>query len=244
MLNLSKKLRHHHYRMSADIRFLLRAFLTLLLIQQLIRAALMVSFAEESLNLPMPILAEALFLGLRFDIMLSTWVCIPMILACALPSSLRARSLWRAWLTFMGFVTICTGLISIELYQIEGTEQRRSFYLWLAQGDAVPWNELLARWETLIWLAYGIFLTGLLNELIKASDLSCRFVGRDHYAKRSGIFFILFLLSLLALRGSIYWGPPLKPEAAQFSSYHHANHIAANATFTLSRQRLRMAENN
>ncbi len=241
MVKLTRKLKRHHYRLSADLRFLLRAFLTLLAIQQLIRLSLIITFAHESFSLPFPVLAESIYLGTRFDIMLSSWICLPMVIACAFPASLRSRSLWRAWLSFMGLVTIAVGIISIMAYQIEGTSQGRSFYYWLAQGDQVPWSELLVRWETALWAMVFILFSGILFELIKASDFSCRNAGEEPWLKRLSVFSLLIIISLFAIRGTFHWGPPLKPEAAHFSSYFVANHIAANSTFTLSRQRIRMA---
>lgn len=242
MVKLSQKLRKHRYRLSADLRFLLRSILTLLLIQQLLRLCLMLAYPSETLYLPLPVLAESLFYGLRFDLMLSTWICIPMIIACAFPSGLRVRSLWRAWLSFMGLASIITGLVAISFYQIVGTEQGSSFFQWLASGDQLPWVELAQRWETIIWIMVAVLLSGILHELIRASDLSCRNLGREKQWKRLSVFSVLILISAIAMRGTVHWGPPLRPEDSQFSSYQHANHLAANSSFAVIRTRMRMPD--
>ena len=242
MVKLSQKLRKHRYRLSADLRFLLRSLLTILFLQQLLRVCLMLAYPSDTLYLPLPVIAEALFYGFRFDLMLSTWICIPMIIACAFPSGLRVRSLWRAWLSFMGLASIITGLVAISFYQIVGAEQGSSFYQWLANGEKLPWLALAQRWESVIWLMVAILFSGLLHELIRASDLSCRNIGRENNWKRLGVFFLLIVISAVAMRGTIYWGAPLKPEEAQFSSYQHANHLAANSSFTVIRTRMRMPD--
>ena len=241
MVKFTNKLKKQRYRLTADLRFLMRALLTIFLIQFLLRAAYMIATPSETLYLPLPIIAEALYFGARFDLMVSTWVCIPMIIAMAFPSGLRARSLWRAWMTFMGLLTIIAGVVSISFYQIEGDAQGQSFFFWLAEGDNIPWQALVSRWESAIWLMVVILFAGLLHELVRASDLTCRNVGKETRAKRLGYFAILVVVATFCLRGTFQWGPPLKPEEANFSSYAHANHIAANATFTVIRTRMRMA---
>jgi hypothetical protein len=242
MVKFTNKLRKQRYRLTADLRFLLRSLLTIFLIQQLLRLAYMIATPTETIYLPFPIIAEAMYFGARFDLMVSTWVCIPMIIAMAFPSGLRARSLWRAWLSFMGLFTIIAGIISISFYQLEGDAQGQSFYVWLAQGENIPWELLISRWESAIWLMVIVLFAGLLHELVRASDLTCRNVGKETRAKRLGYFAVIVLVATLSLRGTLHWGPPLKPEEANFSSYVHANHIAANATFTVIRTRMRMAE--
>jgi hypothetical protein len=242
MVKFTNKLRKQRYRLSADLRFLLRSLLTLLLIQQLLRIAYIIATPSETLYLPLPVIAEALYFGARFDLMVSTWICIPMIVAMAFPSGLRARSLWRAWLTFMGLLTILAGVIAINFYQIEGSIQGQSFYIWLALGDNVPWELLTTRWESALWLLVIVFFSGLLHELVRTADLTCRNTGKESRARRLKYFTGIFVLSLFCLRGTFHWGPPLKPEEANFSSYDHANHIAANAAFTVIRTRMRLAE--
>jgi len=244
MVKFTNKLRKQRYRLTADLRFLMRSILTLFFIQQLLRLAYMLATPGETLHLPATIIAEALYFGARFDLMVSTWVCIPMIIAMAFPSGLRTRSLWRAWMTFMGLFTILAGILSISFYQLEGAVQGQTFYLWLAEGDNIPWGALVSRWESAIWLMVIVLLAGVLHELIRAADLTCRNVGKESRRKRLSYFAVIVIVSTLCLRGTFHWGPPLRPEEANFSSYTHANHMAANATFTVIRTRMRMAENN
>lgn len=240
MNTITRKLRRHQYRISADVRFLLRVLLSLLLLQQLMRAIVIVTFPKDLIAVDIVTLIKAIYLGTRFDVMISAWICTPMVFAMLFPSGLRSRSFWRAWVAVMSLFTIIGGLISLALYTTTYGTESYLFYKWLAEGKNIPWHNLWASWVGFIWLFVILILFGLIHELIRAADKSCRQRGREKYGKRLLTFFALLIITVICVRGTLKSGAPLKPERMDFSNDAYANLIATNSSYNLIRTRLRI----
>jgi phosphoglycerol transferase MdoB-like AlkP superfamily enzyme len=111
------------------------SLLTLMVMYSLLRLALLVYNREQIGGAATAALAEAFFNGLRFDLRLAVFVCIPLLLA--LPSlriMTRGRVFFRYWLSVFASVTLFLGIVELDFYREFNQRLNGLIFQYLKEG--------------------------------------------------------------------------------------------------------------
>ncbi len=189
-------------------------------------------------------LGEAFFNGARFDLRVVVYMLLPLLLA---PLSLRlmaARRALRYWLSACASVAILIGMVELNFYQ-EFHQRLNSLVFQYLQEDpatvlSMLWHgfpviQLLAAWGLLSVLMFALFTR--LDRLTRPRPAQVptpvsRISGR-RWGTRGAVLLVLVLVSVVAARGTLRQGPPLRWGDAFTTDSMFANQLGLNGTLSL-----------
>ncbi|WP_300654287.1 LTA synthase family protein [Pseudomonas sp.] len=227
--------------LQSHLVFTLLSAMALLLIYALLRVALLVYNSELIGVTPAVSFAEAFLNGLRFDLRVVVYACIPLLLSLLSVRAMAARGLQRFWLTGFASVTLFLGLSELDFYR-EFHQRLNSLVFQYFQED--PKTVLSMLWNGFpvgrYLLAWGV-ATWLLSELFKRLDLHSRpaaklssaATGAPAWYWRIATFGVCLVVAVIAARGHISQGPPLRWGDAYTTESMFANQLGLNGTLTL-----------
>ncbi|HAW63425.1 MAG TPA: hypothetical protein DCX26_14060, partial [Pseudomonas sp.] len=182
--------------------------------------------------------------GLRFDLRLLVYICVPLSLAVLSRRAMAARRLQRLWLAACASLVILLGMVELNFYQEFHQRLNSLVFQYLAEDPATvlsmlwhgfPVLTLLSVWGglTLIWsLLFGWLdrrcrpRAGLLTKRSTAPmQLSWHWHGATLVA--------LVLISVVAARGTLRQGPPLRWGDAFTTDSVFINQLGLNPALTL-----------
>lgn len=212
--------------------------LILLLLCTLLRAALLVYNRELIGDSPAAVFAEAFFNGLRFDLRLVVFVCAPLLLALLSHRAMAARRLQRLWLTGCGSLILLLGVTELDFYR-EFHQRLNSLVFQYLQEDlgtvsSMLWHgfpvvRYLLAWALATWLLYWLF--GCLDRATRSA--AGTHSGVSWYL-RGTVFVLCLLVAVVAARGHLRQGPPLRWGDAYTTESMFANHLGLNGVLTLA----------
>jgi len=218
----------------AHLLFLLLTALAFLLLMALLRGALLAFNHDLIGDASTADLAQAFFNGLRFDLRLLVYIDVPLLLAL-LCRPLMLRRTWQLlWLNFCAAVLILLGMIELNFYQ-EFHQRLNALVFQYLQEDAKT---------VLSMLWYGFPVVRLLGAWLLLCTLFAWLLFAIHRATRSmedapsmrpalllqhALAFVLCVaVSVLAARGTLRQGPPLRWGDAFTTESVFANHLGLN----------------
>ncbi|MGV8844795.1 MAG: LTA synthase family protein [Pseudomonas sp.] len=228
----------------SHLMFTLLSGFALLLLYTLLRVALLVYNRELIGASPASVFVEAFYNGLRFDLRVVVYACIPLLLSLLSVRAMAARNLHRLWLTAFASITLFLGLAEMDFYR-EFHQRLNSLVFQYFQEDpstvmSMLWNGFPVGRYLLAWAV----VTGLLAMLFKGLDLLSR--PRLHAVSpstaataapawywRTGTFVVCLLVAVVAARGHVSQGPPLRWGDAYTTESMFANQLGLNGTLTL-----------
>lgn len=209
----------------------------LLVIYALLRVALLVYNRELIDDAPVSSFIEAFYNGLRFDLRLVVYACAPLLLSLFSVKAMAARGYHRIWLTFFASVTLFLGITELDFYR-EFHQRLNSLVFQYFQEDtktvmSMIWNgfpvaRYLVAWAVATWL---------LAKLFKALDLLSRPKAATRapaWYLRGSVFVVCLLIAVVAARGHLRQGPPLRWGDAYTTESMFANQLGLNGTLTLT----------
>lgn len=230
-------LRHH-------LLFMAGSALALLMLFTLLRLALLLYNRELLGDASPATLLEGFGNGLRFDLRLLVYICVPLSLAVLSRRAMAARRLQRLWLAACASLEILLGMVELNFYQEFHQRLNSLVFQYLAEDPATvlsmlwhgfPVLTLLSVWGglTLIWsLLFGWLdrrcrpRAGLLTKRSTAPlQLSWHWHGATLVA--------LVLISVVAARGTLRQGPPLRWGDAFTTDSVFINQLGLNPALTL-----------
>lgn len=223
------------------LAFLFASTLLLLLLMTLLRLALLLFNRELIGSTDWSGLAEAFFNGLRFDLRLVVYLCAPLILALAYLPAMRHRTWQRLWLGGCASLVILLGMVELNFYQ-EFHQRLNTLVFQYLQED--PGTVLSMLWHGFpvlrLLLAWGLLSVTFFRLLSRIDRLTSR-GSQEVRASRPAIVLLshgMVLLSCLALavlaaRGTLRQGPPLRWGDAFTTESVFANHLGLNGTLSL-----------
>ena len=230
-------LRHH-------LPFMAGSALALLMLFTLLRLALLLYNRELLGDASPATLLEGFGNGLRFDLRLLVYICVPLSLAVLSRRAMAARRLQRLWLAACASLVILLGMVELNFYQEFHQRLNSLVFQYLAEDPATvlsmlwhgfPVLTLLSVWGglTLIWsLLFGWLdrrcrpRAGLLTKRSTAPmQLSWHWHGATLVA--------LVLISVVAARGTLRQGPPLRWGDAFTTDSVFINQLGLNPALTL-----------
>ncbi|AZZ44075.1 hypothetical protein C1896_03570 [Pseudomonadaceae bacterium SI-3] len=229
--------------LAAHLRFTFASALALLAMFALLRLGLLLFNRELLGSTPLASIVEAFGNGLRFDLRVAVYVLLPLLLGVLSVRVMAARGLLRLWLSLCASLAILLGLIELNFYR-EFHQRLNSLVFQYLQEDpatvlSMLWHgfpvlRLLAAWGAASVAMYALF--GWLERLTRGAT-----VVRSCGASRSGagwytraaVFTLLVLVCVVAARGTLRQGPPLRWGDAFTTESMFANHLGLNATLSL-----------
>lgn len=229
--------------LAAHLRFILASTVALLALFALLRLGLLLFNRELIGSTPLASFVEAFGNGLRFDLRVTVYILVPLLLAVLSSRAMAARRLQQLWLGVCASVAILLGLIELNFYR-EFHQRLNSLVFQYLQEDpatvlSMLWHgfpvlRLLAAWLAASAALFALF--GWLERRTHAAPVSLASAPARRGASwpaRFAVFGVLLVVSVVAARGTLRQGPPLRWGDAFTTASTFANHLGQNATLSL-----------
>ncbi|MCQ4274820.1 LTA synthase family protein [Stutzerimonas degradans] len=229
--------------LAAHLRFILASAVALLALFALLRLGLLLFNRELIGSTPLASFVEAFGNGLRFDLRVTVYILVPLLLAVLSSRAMAARRLQQLWLGVCASVAILLGLIELNFYR-EFHQRLNSLVFQYLQEDpatvlSMLWHgfpvlRLLAAWLAASAALFALF--GWLERRTRAAPVSLASAPARRGASwpaRFAVFGVLLVVSVVAARGTLRQGPPLRWGDAFTTASTFANHLGQNATLSL-----------
>jgi phosphoglycerol transferase MdoB-like AlkP superfamily enzyme len=231
--------------LKSHLFFTASSMLLLMLAYSLLRLALLLHNRDQIGGATVAVLAEAFVTGLRFDLRLAVFACIPLLLS--LPS-LRmmngARVFFRWWLSAFASVTLFLGIIELDFFREFNQRLNGLVFQYLKEDPgtvmSMIWHGFPVMRYLLAWAAASVLLGWAFARLDRCTrPPRSEFVQTRWRASPPRFFFrlIVFLvclsLAVVAMRGTLRQGPPLRWGDAFTTDSIFANQLGLNATLML-----------
>jgi phosphoglycerol transferase MdoB-like AlkP superfamily enzyme len=233
--------------LKGHLAFTLLSGAALLTLYTLLRLALLYYNRELIGSTPAATFIEAFYNGLRFDVRLVIYALAPLLLALLSVRAMAARALLRGWLTAFASFTLLLGITELDFYR--EFHQRLNGLVFqyfeedLATVGSMLWNgfpvgRYLLAWAAVTWLLARLFkgLERLSRPAIAAPQDETQpqppYTAPTWYW-RGSLFLLCTLLAVVAARGHLRQGPPLRWGDAYTTDSMFANQLGLNGSLTL-----------
>lgn len=223
------------YSIKQDVYFLFVSAAILLFLQTIGRAALLWYNGDLAAAIPTQVIRQAFLTGFRFDLIVTSFVMIPLVLMLLRPKGIP-RKMAVAWVSIMALVMTFLSITELDFY--------REFHVRLNSLAIEYLKEDPATVLSMIWYGYPVVRYLIVITLVavifyKALSTLTQWRSQQqkqsHYAVRAVTFVSVALLVVVFARGTLRQGPPLRWGDAFFSNYLFANHLALNGSYTLTK---------
>jgi len=238
MNNPFERLRRH--ALAAHLAFLALSGVAFLVLLAALRGLLLWFNRDLIGDTPPAVLAEAFFNGLRFDLRLLVYIATPLLLALLCRPLLLRRGWQLLWLALCALAVILLGLVELNFYQEFHQRLNALVFQYLQEDPKTVLSMLwygfpVARLLT-AWLLIALTFVWLLRRISRATAAEKTAPGgnRPLLVLRHGLAFVLCLVvAVLAARGTLRQGPPLRWGDAFTTESVFANHLGLNGALSL-----------
>ncbi|UVJ42750.1 LTA synthase family protein [Pseudomonas sp. LS1212] len=228
----------------SHLAYTLLSALAIMVMLSLLRLALLVYNREMIGNTPAMTFVEAFLNGLRFDLRLVVYLCIPMLLAVLGARVMAARGFFRVWLTIVSSLALFLGLMEMDFYREFHQRLNGLVFQYVKEDPKTVLSMLWYGFPVVRYLLAWAFVTWLLSLVFKGIDRLTR--PSDEYGSamagsrgaapwytRVGVFVVILLIAVVAARGTLRQGPPLRWGDAYTTDSNFANQLGLNGTLSL-----------
>ncbi|AKN25829.1 LTA synthase family protein [Stutzerimonas stutzeri] len=230
-------LRHH-------LLFMAGSALALLTLLALLRLALLLFNRELLGDASLATLLEGFGNGLRFDLRVLVYIFVPLSLAVLSPRAMAARRLQRVWLTACASLAILLDVIELNFYQEFHQRLNALVFQYLGEDPATVLSMLWHGFPVVTLLSVWGGLTLVWALLLRWLDGRCRPRGASQMRRsparpplawhwRGATLLVLVLISVVAARGTLRQGPPLRWGDAFTTDSVFINQLGLNPALTL-----------
>ncbi len=217
------------------LAFTLLSALVLLAMFSLLRVALLAYNHELIGSTSAESFAEAFGNGVRFDLRVVVFACLPLLLALSANRFMAARRPLRLWLTVVASLMLFLGLIELDFYREFHQRLNGLVFQYIKEDPKTVLSMLWYGFPVLRYLLAWVLVTWLLAFLFKRIDHATRFTAPVSVSptQRWLVLLVCVSISALAVRGTLRHGPPLRWGDAFTTDSMFANHLGLNGTLTL-----------
>lgn len=226
--------------LKSHLRFAAASIVVLMLMYSLLRLALLIYNREQIGGATPDILAEAFFNGLRFDLRLVVWACLPLLLALPSQRAISARRFFLYWLTGFASLTLFLGVVELDFYR-EFNQRLNGLVFQYMKED--PKTVLSMIWfgfpvvrYLLAWAAASCLLAWVFRQIDRHTRPASGALPAPAQGKKAvhfAVFLLCALLAVVASRGTLRQGPPLRWGDAFTTDSTFANQLGLNGTLML-----------
>lgn len=238
--------RLHNPTLKSHLAYMLLSGLALMVMYTLLRIGLLAYNREMIGDTPVTTFLEALFNGLRFDLRLTVYLLIPLMLALFSVRAMAARGFFRFWLTLVGSITLFFGLMEMDFYR-EFHQRLNGLVFQYVEEDlktvlsmlwhGFPVARYLLAWAVVTWLLSLVFkgIDRVTRPRVDPAQEASGVGSAAPWYLRAGVFVVILLIAVVAARGTLRQGPPLRWGDAYTTESNFANQLGLNGTLTLIR---------
>ncbi len=223
-----------------DSLFIALSALALLAVESVLRALLYWHNHNLAIEIPSGEIVESFLIGVRFDLIIASYIIIPPCLGLLLPQGLGRRRLARLWLGMTSAIIIFLGVLELDFYREFHSRLNSLVFQYIREDPETVARMLWHGFPVLTYLLLVAILWSLLQWLFAGADKLTRPApgqppsgGWMLYPARVGTALVLLVLFIGGARGSLASGPPLRWGDAVHSDNPFSNHLGLNGTFTL-----------
>ncbi|WCD77664.1 LTA synthase family protein [Pseudomonas sp. TUM22785] len=231
--------------LGSHLAFTLSCGLVFLVMYTLLRGALLVYNRELIGATPAATFVEAFFNGFRFDLRLTIYALAPLLLSIPFAGAMAARRLHLVWLTGFASVTLFFGLLELDFYREFHQRLNSLVFQYMSQDPKTvlsmlwygfPVVRYLLAWAIATWLLFKLFQWLSRVHRPRGEARAGEGSGRAAIAPwylRAGVFGLVLVLAVVAARGTLRQGPPLRWGDANTTDSAFANQLGLNGTLML-----------
>lgn len=228
------KIKNH---LVSDLYFILSSAGILMLLQTVLRGVLLWRNNDLSSNIPSQDLIHAFITGLRFDLIVTVYVLLPLIFGLLFKKGLNNRNAYTVWLTFIASVMVFLAIVELDFYHEFHTRLNSLVFEYMREDPATVLSMI---WYGFPVITYLIIITLLITTLFFIFNYNSKILVAEspqnaHYSLRMTAFIVVLLISVVGARGTLRQGPPLRWGDAFQSQYLFANHLGLNGVYTLAK---------
>ncbi|MCO7517265.1 LTA synthase family protein [Pseudomonas guariconensis] len=230
--------------LKSHLAYTLLSALVIMLMLSLVRLALLVYNSDMIGDTPHATVAEGFFNGLRFDLRVVVYLSIPLLLAVLSPWAMARRGFFRLWLTLTASIVMFLGLMELDFYREFHQRLNGLVFQYVQEDPKTVLSMLWYGFPVVRYLLAWLFGTWLLSLLFKGIDRLTRGAGGDHgqaagrrsitpWYNRLAVFMVVLLVAVVAARGTLRQGPPMRWGDAFTTESNFVNQLGLNGTLTL-----------
>src|SRR5471032_1119726 len=229
----------------SHLAYTLLCALVMMVMFSLLRLALLVYNREMILDTPALTFLEAFANGLRFDIRLVMYVLVLLLLALFSVRAMAARGCFRFWLTVASSIALFLGLMEMDFYREFHQRLNGLVFQYVKEDPKTVMSMLWYGFPVVRYLLAWAIVTWLLSKLFKGVDLLTRTRRQLSVSSSSSravapwymrivVLSVLIAISVVAARGTLRQGPPLRWGDAYTTDSNFANQLGLNGTLSLA----------
>jgi len=217
-----------------DVIFILGISLFSLLTFSILRTLLLIRNSELLEGIPLLDIVNSYLTGMRFDLIIVSYILIPLCLALLLPNGLAKRKAALLWLTGAFSFTFFLAIVTLDFYHEFHNRLNSIAFQYLKEDPATVssmiWNGFPVVRYVLLWLLITAIYAYSIRKIARATSFGLQ---TAHFATRIIITVLIIIFIIIGARGgTIRSGPPLRWGDAFQSSHLFANHLALNDSYT------------
>jgi phosphoglycerol transferase MdoB-like AlkP superfamily enzyme len=228
----------------SHLAYTLLCALIMMVTFSLLRLALLVYNREMILDTPASTFFEAFANGLRFDLRLVVYLSIPLILALFSARIMAARGFFRFWLTIASSIALFLGLMEMDFYREFHQRLNGLVFQYVKEDPKTVMSMLWYGFPVVRYLLAWAVGTVILTLAFKGADRATRprgpFSGGSISTRqiapwyaRIAVFVVCLLICVVAARGTLRQGPPLRWGDVYTTDSNFANQLGLNGTLSL-----------
>lgn len=234
------------YTVGADVAYIAGCAVVFLVLFAIARLLLLVHNNGLVAEIPGRDILTAFGVGLRFDLIMTSYALTPPVLALLLPRGLGNRRWCTVWLGCIAFIYSFLAVLELDFYREFQARLNSLVFQYIKEDPQTVVSMLWYGFPVLRYLALCAALTGGAIWALRRVERATR-----KPAIRNGRYWQILLVALVviactgaAARGTFRSGPPLRWADAYKTDHLFTNHLALNGSFTLlkaARQELKSA---
>ena len=227
----------------SHLAFTLLCALVMMVMFTLLRVALLVYNREMILDTPASTFLEAFANGLRFDLRIVVYLSIPLLLALLSVKAMVQRGVMRFWLTAASSLALFLGLMEMDFYREFHQRLNGLVFQYVKEDPKTVMSMLWYGFPVVRYLLAWAVGTVVLYLAFRAADRVTRpqlpaagtgaiRAAAPWYA-RIAVFVVVLLVCVVAARGTLRQGPPLRWGDAYTTDSNFANQLGLNGSLSL-----------
>ncbi|MBA1288735.1 LTA synthase family protein [Pseudomonas japonica] len=227
--------------LKSHLAYTLLSGLAIMVLLSGLRAALLAYNLESAGDASTSALVEAFLNGLRFDLRLVVYLLVPLLLAILSARAMAARGVFRAWLTITSSLVLFAGLLEMDFYREFHQRLNGLVFQYVKEDPKTVMSMIWYGYPVVRYLLAWALVTWLLSLVFKGIDRITWPRGAVVMARASApwygrvaVFVVVLLVAVVAARGTLRQGPPLRWGDAYTTDSNFANQLGLNGTLTLA----------
>ncbi|WP_203009033.1 LTA synthase family protein [Pseudomonas paraversuta] len=227
----------------SHLAFTLLCALIMMLMFTLLRVALLVYNREMILDTPASTFLEAFANGLRFDLRIVVYLSIPLLLAILSVKAMTMRAVMRLWLTAACSLALFLGLMEMDFYREFHQRLNGLVFQYVKEDPKTVMSMLWYGFPVVRYLLAWAVGTLILYFAFRGADRMTRSRTTAAVAGtaravapwygRVAVFVVVLLVCVVAARGTLRQGPPLRWGDAYTTDSNFANQLGLNGSLSL-----------